>query len=482
MFCVDEVIFTERSDFEEHLDAVHDESLLKEDIPSVAEMSCQRKMTMPEVCPVCACEKSASDEEHGWIDHICKCLHDFSQRSLPWNDHAYKGRTTIEKQEVLPDDCPLQRFGKTEFGDHLFYRRLPNFEAANLDKESHDDSVQSNEVRHNRVDTWHMTDPMGTLVNASTSPKTPPPPDESIYARPDHVAPRPETPTRELDLLECLSADTKASDDESSHDQWEGLSDDKYFDDRSVMASFVLGSPTLSSAKIRSLQRGLSESARLLGALEEKLMTFHGKGRAEDKHSSEKNPGLGHRYSNILVGGNVRVHSGDSFVRPPTYHTHAGGWSEDEQRTNFRQDPTQTRFGDQAKRNSNEAPELHVRHHNKEKSDRDLTPVLDLVSKISSSLQALANALELRSAHHQESWMSAVYLLIVDLESAQIMQSATSKVLPCSIRLENPLHLFRLCIVRYAPDLNSPAYINYMHKQLTGFSELIEVALEKDWR
>jgi hypothetical protein len=277
-------------------------------------------------------------------------------------------------------------------------------------------------------------------------------------------------------LLACLSADTKASDDESSHDQWEGLSDDKYFDDRSVMASFVLGSPTLSSAKIRSLQRGLSESARLLGELEEKLMTFHGKGRAEDKHSSEKNPGLGHRYSNILVGDNVWVHSGDA------HHRHAGGWSEDEQRTNFRRDLTQTRSGDPANRNSNEAPELHVRHHNKEKSDRDLSSVLDLISKISSSLQALANALELRSAHHQESWMSAVYPLIVDLESAQIMQSATSEVLPYSIRLDNPLLLFHLCIVRYAPDLNSPAYINYMHKQLTRFSELIGVALEKDWR
>lgn len=474
MFCVEEVIFTERSDVEKHLDTVHDESLLKEDVPSVAEMSCQRKMTIPEVCPVCACEKSASDEENGWIDHICKCLHEFSQRSLPWNDHACKGRTTIEKQEVLPDKCPLQRLGETEFGDYLFYHRLPNFEAANLDKESHDDSVQSNEVRHNRVDDWHMTDPMGTLVNASTSPKTPPPPDESIYARPDHVAPRPETPTRELDLLECLYGDTKASDDESSYDQWEELSDDKYFDDRSAMASFVLGSPTLSSAKIRSLQRGLSASARLLGELEEKLMTFHGKGRAEDKHSSEKNPDLGHQYINIVAQGNSRNVFGDIY--PTNHHTHVGGWSEDEQRTNFRQDPTQTRPRDPAKRNSNEAPELHVRHHNKEKSDRDLTPVLDLVSKISSSLQALADALELRSAHRQESWMSAVYLLIVDLESAQIMQSATSEVLPRSIRLENPLHLFQLCIVRYAPDLNSPAYINYMHKQLTGFSELIGVA------
>jgi hypothetical protein len=467
MFCVDEVCFTEASKFTEHLRTFHDESLLEEDIPSVVEMSCHRKMNVPDVCPVCPCVKSTSDEELTWIDHICKCLHDFSQRSLPWNDHAYSGRTTIAKELFLPDNCPLYRCGKTEFGDDLFYHRLQitDLEPANLDKESHGDSVQSEEGRHSRINTWHMTGPMGTLEDASTSPNNPPPRDESKYACPDHVATRPETPTREPDRIACPSSDTDASDDESSDYQWEELSDDKYFDDHSTMASSVLGSRMLSRDEMRSLKHGLLESAKLLLELKTELTTAAKvkEGWSEDDRIPEKSSGREAIYSKVSANDSARQHF-ESFRQDPTRHS------------------AETLPGDPAKGIGNETPELNVRHPNKEDSDRVLTLTLDLVSEISSSLHTLYKALDARSAERKASWTSALYLLIVDLESAQIMQSATSEIPPCYIRPENPLHLLRLSITRYAPDVNSLIYIDYIHNQLAAFNELIEVALEEDWR
>ena len=525
-FCVDEVLFTEQPNFTKHLHTVHDESLLEDDIPSVVEMSGHRKMTMPELCPVCSCARSATDEEIAWIDHICKCLHDFSQRSLPWNDRASAGRTTIDKQEFLPNSFMLPGPWKTESGDYWlpFYHflRPMDREPTDLGKESDVDPVQKADSRHSRVDTWRMTGKLGKLVDASTSPNKLPPQDESKYACPDLVAHRPETPKRELDILQCLPSDTEAFDDEPSESQREVLSVEEYFDDRSEIASSALGSRLLSSAELRSLKSGLLESAKLLLELQKSLETsadlqrsktsaggwrkaddspeeklarggkyedivssdnarvHYGnvyeqqsahsraqlpiKGRpGKGKSSPENNPTLGHMYTDIMVSESSRMHYGEVYhYSQPYAYPEAQKLSET-----------------LPEASGSETSELRARQ---KRADSGLIAVLDLFSSVSSSLRMLENALDVRSAERQASWMSAVYLLIVDLESSQTTQGAASEAPPCYIRPESPLHLLQLCMARHTPDISSPTYVSYIQEQLTGFIELIEVALEKDWR
>lgn len=221
--------FNDGTALEAHLRDSHRGDLLEEDIPITVDVSTRRGIDWPELCPVCQLSlvqdrpissklKEHLRQEHrgdvldedvekvigdkveicpkcdvtvsqtlplSSLDHLSRCLHDFSLRALPWNDYtgAPPLRTEQWKSKILE--------ALKEPDQHEVPRPLDKTYHNSLDKlhELFPEIQLSDEPAKELDTTWRQD---STLLNDSDATSSPDVPrlEDSNYFREDNDSPK----------------------------------------------------------------------------------------------------------------------------------------------------------------------------------------------------------------------------------------------------------------------------------------------------